>query len=84
MANASPDSKILGGIPFAAGEGAGHEVTDMTDDQKKVLAEKYIAQSRRSELHTCDSPESACDGCEMMNKGLRMLAEIGDPTVYRV
>ncbi len=61
-----------------------NEVTDMTDDQKKELAEKYIAQSRRDEFHTCDSPESACDGCEFMRKGLRMLAEIGDPTVYRV
>jgi len=61
-----------------------NEVTDMTDDQKKELAEKYIAKSRRDEFHTCDSPESACAGCEMMRKGLRMLAEIGDPTVYQV
>jgi hypothetical protein len=60
------------------------EVTNMTDDQKKELAESYIAKSRRDELHTCDSPESSCAGCEMMRKGLRMLAEIGDPTVYRV
>ncbi|MDR3614724.1 MAG: hypothetical protein P4L53_14290, partial [Candidatus Obscuribacterales bacterium] len=60
------------------------EVTNMTDEQKKELAESYIAKSRRDEFHTCDSPESSCAGCEFMRKGLRMLAEIGDPTVYRV
>jgi hypothetical protein len=61
-----------------------NEVTDMTDAQKKELAEKYIKQSRLGEYHTCHEREEACDGCEFMNKGLRMLAEIGDPTVYRV
>lgn len=61
-----------------------NEVTNMADEQKRELAEKYIRQSRLAEHHTCDSPESACDGCELMRKGLRMLAETGDPTVYRV
>jgi hypothetical protein len=56
----------------------------MTDEQKKELAEKYIAKSRLDEFHTCDSPESSCAGCEFMRKGLRMLAEIGDATVNRV
>ena len=53
----SPGSKTLGGIPFAAGEGAGNEVKNMTDYQKKELAEKYIAQSRRDEFHTCDAAD---------------------------
>jgi hypothetical protein len=62
-----------------------HEVMTMTDEQKKQLAEKYIKQSRLGEYHTCfDSYESPCDGCEFMRKGLSMLAELEDATVYRV
>jgi len=62
-----------------------HEVTNMTDEQKTKLANKYIKQSRLDEYHRCyESYGKACDGCEFMRKGLKMLAEIEsrDPTVY--
>ncbi len=57
---------------------------NMTDEQKRQLAESYIAKSRRDEFHTCDSSESNCAGCEMMRKGLRMLKELGDQNIYSV
>jgi hypothetical protein len=51
--------------------------------QKRQLAEKYIAESRKDELHTCDTPESVCAGCDLMRKGLQILSGLGDPSVYR-
>jgi len=56
----------------------------MTDEQKRQLAESYIAKSRRDEFHTCESSESNCAGCEMMRKGLGMLKELGDQNIYSV
>lgn len=55
----------------------------MTETQKKEIAEKYISESRKDELHTCDTPESACVGCDMMRKGLQMLSSLGDPSIHR-
>ncbi len=51
-------------------------------EQIKELAEKYIAASRRDELHSCLREEDVCLGCELMRRGLEMLAEAGDETVY--
>jgi hypothetical protein len=59
-----------------------YEVIIMTETQKKEIAEKYISESRKDELHTCDTPESACVGCDMMRKGLRMLSSLGDPSIH--
>ncbi len=51
-------------------------------EQIKELAEKYIAASRRDELHSCLREEDVCLGCDMMRRGLEMLAEACDETVY--
>ena len=51
-------------------------------ERKRELAERYIAASRRDELHRCATEYDVCLGCELMRRGLEMLAEAGDETVY--
>ncbi|MBX9941684.1 MAG: hypothetical protein K2Y32_20635 [Candidatus Obscuribacterales bacterium] len=60
------------------------EIKEKTEkaEQIKELAEKYIAASRRDELHRCATEYDVCLGCELMRRGLEMLAEAGDETVY--
>jgi hypothetical protein len=58
------------------------EVKIMTEAQVRERAEKYIAESRNDDMHTCDAPESECVGCDMMRKGLQMLRDLDDPTVH--
>jgi hypothetical protein len=59
------------------------EVLAMSNRERTERAEKYIEESRRSELHTCVAEDSECLGCDLMRRGLKMLYELGDPTVYR-
>lgn len=60
------------------------EKTEKTEktEQIKELAEKYIAASRRDDLHSCLREEDVCLGCDLMRRGLEMLAEASDETVY--
>jgi len=60
------------------------EIKEKTEkaEQIKELAEKYIAASRRDDLHSCLREEDVCLGCDLMRRGLEMLAEASDETVY--
>ncbi len=48
----------------------------------KEIAEEYIVESRRDELHTCEYQYDFCIGCSMMSHALELLSFIGDTSVY--
>ncbi len=58
-------------------------MTQNQNQTKTEMAERLIKNSRRNELHSCETPESECLGCDLMRAGLEILAEAGDKTVYR-